>query len=368
MGTRQLAYVRASFIRHRRRERRFVVDTAVHAIDTLSLIAGEVQAYAASARTMGEAPWADIQFSFASGVLATLDVLPDSGHVVEAYDLFGRGYRVLATVRGASAGEAVAWEGGRLAWRSRPSDDTESFLVNGTYAETNRLAMQVAEECNWVFPNVNVRPYYVEGSKTLAFEVCEQLNWNPPDHVIVPTGSGAMLCAISKGFDEFKKLDLIEDKKIKISCAQPYGSSPIVEAFKNGDKVVEPLEYPETVAKSLAIGDPGDGTYVLQRVRESGGYAESVTDKEIIEAIKLLAKTEGVFTEPAGGVAVAVLKKLVENGQISDDEKVVCYVTGNGLKTPEAIIDQIPTPIEIHPTLNAFKSALKTEEVTIWLK
>jgi len=238
--------------------------------------------------------------------------------------------------------------------------------VDGTYDEANRLAMQVAEEHNWIFANFNVRPYYVEGSKTLAFEVCEQLDWNPPDHVIVPTGSGALLCAISKGFDEFTQLSLIEDLNVKISCAQPYGSSPVVAAFKRGDEIVEPLEYPETIAKSLAIGDPGDGNYAVQKVRDSSGYAEYATDEEIIEAIKLLAKTEGVFTEPAGGVTVAVLKKLVENGDISRDERIVCYITGNGLKTTEVLVNQVPRPTEILPSLDAFKAVLNPQEVIIW--
>jgi len=240
------------------------------------------------------------------------------------------------------------------------------LVVNGTYDEANRLAMQVAEEYNWVFANFNVRPYYVEGSKTLAFEVCEQLDWYPPDHVIVPTGSGALLCAISKGFNEFAKLSLIEHANVKISCAQPYGCSPIVKAFKRGEEVVEPLEHPETIAKSLAIGDPGDGEYALKEVRDSGGYAEFATDEEIIEAIKLLAKTEGVFSEPAGGVTVAVLKKLVDNGCVSRDERIVCYITGNGLKTTEVIVNQVPRPTEIHPSLDAFKAVLNHKELILW--
>jgi threonine synthase len=240
------------------------------------------------------------------------------------------------------------------------------IMVNGTYDEANRLAMQVAEEHNWVFANFNVRPYYVEGSKTLAFEVCEQLDWNPPDHVIVPTGSGALLCAISKGFDEFAQLNLIEDVQVKIACAQPSGSSPVVSAFKKGEESVEPLEYPKTIAKSLAIGHPGDGDYALKQVRDSGGYAESATDKEIIEAIKLLARTEGVFTEPAGGVTMAVLKKLAEKGDITTDETVVCYITGNGLKATEVLVNQIPRPAEIRPSLNAVKTVLNPQEVIVW--
>jgi len=242
------------------------------------------------------------------------------------------------------------------------------FSVRGTYDEANRLAMQLAEDYNWIFANFNVRPYYVEGSKTLAFEVCEQLNWDPPDHVIVPTGSGALLCAIGKGFDEFKMLGLIEDKKIKISCAQPNGCSPIVTAFKKNTEIVDPIEYPDTIAKSLAIGDPGDGAYALERVRKSGGLAESVTDDEIVSGIQFLARTEGVFTEPAGGVSVAVLEKLVDNNLIARDETVICYITGNGLKTTETIIKNMAEPIEIHTTLSSFRDMVQPKEMTIWSK
>jgi threonine synthase len=240
------------------------------------------------------------------------------------------------------------------------------LTVDGTYDEANRLAMQVAEEYNWVFANFNVRPYYVEGSKTLAFEVCEQLDWNPPDHVIVPTGSGALLCAIDKGFNEFAQLNLIDETRVKISCAQPHGSSPVVTALKRGEEIIEPLEHPNTIAKSLAIGDPGDGDYAVQKVRDSGGYAEDATDEDIIEAIKLLAKTEGIFTEPAGGVTVAVLKKLAEKGAFARNESIVCYITGNGLKTTETIVNQVPRPIEIPPTLESFKATLNLQEVMVW--
>jgi threonine synthase len=207
------------------------------------------------------------------------------------------------------------------------------IAVKGTYDDANVLAAQAAEIYDWAFLNINIRPYYVEGSKTLAFETCEQLGWSLPDHVIVPVASGALLCAIGKGFDEFKKLDLIENSKIRVTGAQPQGCSPVVTAFKSNTDEVFPIEKPNTIAKSLAIGNPGDGLYAVRRIRESGGVAESVTDEETIEAIKLLAKTEGIFTEPAGGVTIAVLKKLTESGEVSIDEKIVFYVTGNGLKT-----------------------------------
>jgi len=223
--------------------------------------------------------------------------------------------------------------------------------VKGTYDDANRLATQASEVYDWAFANINIRPYYVEGSKTLAFEVCEQLRWEAPDHVIVPVGSGALLCAIWRGLKEFKQLDLIDDTQIKVTGAQPSGCSPVVSAFKSNTLNVDPIEYPCTIAKSLAVGDPGDGAYAIKAIRESGGVAESATDAEILNAIQLLAKKEGIFSEPAGGVTVAVLKKLVEAGEVSPDEKVVCCVTGNGLKAAETILNNISKPVEIEPTL-----------------
>lgn len=233
--------------------------------------------------------------------------------------------------------------------------------VKGTYDDANRLAAQAAETYDWAFANINIRPYYIEGSKTLAFEVCEQLGWETPDHVVVPVGSGALLCAIHRGFAQFKKLDLIENTKIRVSGAQPSGCAPVVTAFKSNSNEIIPIEYPDTIAKSLAIGDPGDGLNAVKSIRQSGGTAESATNAEIVDAIKLLAKTEGIFTEPAGGVTVAVLKKLVEMGQVSPDEKVVCYVTGSGLKATEAILNNIPKPIEIEPRLGPFAKAFNLE-------
>jgi len=231
--------------------------------------------------------------------------------------------------------------------------------VQGTYDDANRLAVQAAEAYDWAFANINIRPYYVEGSKTLAYEVCEQLNWDTPDHVIVPTASGALLCAISKGFREFQRLDLIDENRVRISCAQPHGCSPIVSAFNSESQEVSPVENPKTIAKSLAIGEPGDGAYALKEISASGGFAESATDAEIVEAIQLLAKTEGIFAEPAGGVTIGVLRKLVELGEIQPDEKVVCYITGNGLKAAEAVSDYITKPIVIEPTLRSLETAVK---------
>jgi threonine synthase len=221
------------------------------------------------------------------------------------------------------------------------------IAVDGTYDDANRLASVIGDSNGYGIVNINMRPYYVEGSKTLAFEVLEQLNWTVPDVLVIPVGSGAMLNSICKGFEEIMDLGIISDiSNLKIIAAQPHGCSPIVDAYKNKSNEVMPVEIPDTIAKSLAIGDPGDGSYVLKRLRQFNGIGEKVTDSEIKQAILLLAKTEGIFTEPAGGVSVGVLKKLIEEGKIDKDEKIVCYVTGNGLKTTESIIDLLPA---IHP-------------------
>jgi threonine synthase len=227
--------------------------------------------------------------------------------------------------------------------------------VDGTYDEANRLAAQVAEENKWAFANINLRPYYVEGSKTLAFEVCEQLGWRAPDSIIVPLGSGALMLAIKRGFEQFMRLGLIEEKRVRLIGAQAEGCAPIVEAFKAGDEDITPIEHPDTVAKSLAIGDPGDGYYVLRAIRESGGVAESASDDEILDAIDLLASREGVFSEPAGGVTIAVLRKLVASGVITADETVVCCVTGNGFKAADTLQGRLVSPSVIQPSLHAFQ-------------
>jgi threonine synthase len=219
----------------------------------------------------------------------------------------------------------------------------EFVAVEGTYDDANRIAAIIGESKGYGIVNINMRPYYVEGSKTLAYEVAEQLGWQVPDRLIIPVGSGAMLNAICKGFEELHALGLVDSvKHLKIIAAQPHGCAPIVDAFKRGGEEVIPVEKPDTIAKSLAIGDPGDGMYVLKRLKQYNGLAEEVNDGEIVDGILLLSRTEGIFTEPAGGVSVAVMKKLVEQGEIQKDEKVVCYVTGNGLKTTEAIIGVLP--------------------------
>ena len=221
--------------------------------------------------------------------------------------------------------------------------------VNGTYDDANRLASYAGDKYNIGIVNINLRTYYVEGSKTLAFEVCEQLGWNAPDHVIVPTGSGAMLCAIDRGLKEFEKIDLITNNNTKITSAQPEGCSPIVDAIKNKTNVIQPVKKPNTLAKSLAIGEPGDGIFAVKTVNNSGGYGENANDEEIRESIRLLASTEGIFAEPGGAISIAILLKLVRDGKIDANEKVVCYVTGNGLKAPEAAFLQQPKLRVVEP-------------------
>lgn len=226
----------------------------------------------------------------------------------------------------------------------------EFVAVDGTYDDANRVASIIGDSKGIGVVNINMRPYYVEGSKTLAYEVAEQLDWRIPDNLIIPVGSGAMLNAICKGFEELHSLGLIDSpKEMRIIAAQPHGCAPIVDAFKRNSDEVIPVERPETIAKSLAIGDPGDGIYVLKRLKQYNGIAEEANDAEISDSILLLARTEGIFTEPAGGVSVAVLRKLVEEGKIEKDESTVCYVTGNGLKTTEAIIGLLPKLTAVKP-------------------
>jgi threonine synthase len=236
----------------------------------------------------------------------------------------------------------------------------EFVAVDGTYDDANRVASVIGDSKGIGIVNINMRPYYVEGSKTLAFEVAEQMNWQVPDNLIIPVGSGAMLNAICKGFEELERLGFIDNvANLKITAAQPHGCAPVVDAFKRKSNDVIPVERPETIAKSLAIGDPGDGLYVLKRLRQYNGIAEEATDEEIIDGILRLAKTEGIFTEPAGGVSVAVLRKLIEDGEIDNDETVVCYVTGNGLKSTEAIIDVLPKLKTVKPDVQLVSAMIR---------
>ncbi len=236
----------------------------------------------------------------------------------------------------------------------------EFVAVDGTYDDANRVASVIGDSKGIGIVNINMRPYYVEGSKTLAFEVAEQMNWQVPDNLIIPVGSGAMLNAICKGFEELERLGFIDNMaNLKITAAQPHGCAPVVDAFKRKSNDVIPVERPETIAKSLAIGDPGDGLYVLKRLRQYNGFAEDATNEEIIDGILMLTKTEGIFTEPAGGVSVAVLRKLIEDGQIDNDETVVCYITGNGLKSTEAIMDVLPKLNTVKPDVQLVSAMIR---------
>ncbi len=236
----------------------------------------------------------------------------------------------------------------------------EYVAVDGTYDDANRVASVIGDSKGIGIVNINMRPYYVEGSKTLAYEVAEQLNWQVPDNLIIPVGSGAMLNSICKGFEELHNLGLIDSiANLKITAAQPHGCAPIVDAFKKKSDEVIPVERPDTIAKSLAIGDPGDGLYVLRRLRQYNGIAEEATNDEIIDGILMLAKTEGVFTEPAGGVAIAVLQKMVEEGKIDKDEKVVCYITGSGLKATEAITAVLPKLSAVKPDVQTVLAMIR---------
>ncbi|MER3418250.1 MAG: threonine synthase, partial [Chloroflexota bacterium] len=208
--------------------------------------------------------------------------------------------------------------------------------VEGNYDDVNRLCAELASEhTDWAFVNVNIRPYYAEGSKTLAFETAEQLGWRAPDHVVVPIASGSQLTKIAKGFEELVQVGLLPEAHVRVSGAQAAGCAPVATAFVEGHDFIRPVK-PATIAKSLAIGNPADGPYALDAVRESGGAIGAVTDDEIIEGIRLLARTEGIFAETAGGVTIAAVEQARRAGVIGPDDEVVALVTGNGVKTPEA--------------------------------
>jgi threonine synthase len=226
--------------------------------------------------------------------------------------------------------------------------------VHGNYDEVNRLCAEVADMYKWAFVNVNLRPYYSEGSKTLAFEVAEQLGWRAPDHCVVPAASGSLLTKIHKGFKELEMIGLIPKHKTKMSIAQADGCAPVVTAIREKTDIIRPVR-PKTIAKSLAIGNPADGPYAARIVHDTHGGADTATDAEIVDGIRLLARTEGIFTETAGGVTTAVLKKLARTGIISSDELVVAYITGNGFKTIEAVAGHTSPMNEIPPKLENFR-------------
>ncbi|HEY6638424.1 MAG TPA: threonine synthase [Solirubrobacterales bacterium] len=235
--------------------------------------------------------------------------------------------------------------------------------IRGTYDDVNRLCTELSQTHPWAFVNVNLRPYYSEGSKTLAFETIEQLGWKLPDRVVAPIASGSMFTKVAKGMRDWIELGLVQGDLPTFCGAQALGCSPVATAFAEGWDVCKPERQPETIAKSLAIGDPADGPYALELARASGGVIESVTDEEIRGGIRLLAETTGVFTETAGGVTVAVLSKLAEAGEIGPDERLVAYITGEGLKTLDAAREAFRMH-ELEPTLDAFEEEFGTAEVS----
>ncbi|TET95900.1 MAG: threonine synthase, partial [Dehalococcoidia bacterium] len=229
--------------------------------------------------------------------------------------------------------------------------------VDGSYDEVNRLCSELSDKYPWAFVNINVRPYYSEGSKTLAYEVCEQLGWRAPDHCLVPMASGSLYTKIYKGLKELAWLGLVEWRGTRMSGAQALGCSPIVEAWERQSFNIKP-QRPDTIAKSLAIGNPADGYYALKAMAQSGGYGVAVSDDEVVEGIKLLAETEGIFAETAGGVVGAALKRLVEKGRLGSQELVVAFITGAGLKTQEAVAPRLRPALAIQPSIGSFEEAL----------
>ena len=232
--------------------------------------------------------------------------------------------------------------------------------ISGNYDGVNRLCVEIAERYGWAFVNINIRPYYAEGSKTFGFEILEQLGWRTPKHVVVPMAGGSLITKIEKAIREFAKTGLIEEGGTKIHGAQATGCNPISAAVKAGQEIFTPVT-PDTIAHSIAIGNPADGFYAIETIGRTGGWAEDATDEEIVEGIELLAGTEGIFTETAGGVTVAVTKKLIEQGRIPRDESVVISITGNGLKTQEAVIGSLRERKVIEAKLSDFELQLEQE-------
>ena len=288
------------------------------------------------------------------------------------------GFKVLACPSTGNLANAVAAAAARAGIRSVvliPADlEVQKILgtaiyggtlvaVDGSYDDVNKLASELADEReDWAFVNVNVRPYYAEGSKTIGFEIAEQLGWRLPEQVVVPVASGAQLVKVDKAFRELAALGLVADTGCKVFGAQAEGCSPVAAAFSAGHDVVQPVR-PSTLAKSLAIGNPADGPYVLDVVRRTGGAVAAVTDDELVDAIRLLAATEGIFAETAGGVTLAVLRKLLAAGQLDPDAETVIINSGDGLKTLDAVAPTIPPVQPIRPTLEAF-AALEAQATT----
>jgi threonine synthase len=283
------------------------------------------------------------------------------------------GYEVVACASTGNLANAVAAHAAAAGLRSYvfiPADleeqkvlatgvyGTELVAVDGSYDDVNRLCTQLAGDRDWAFVNVNVRPYYAEGSKTIAFEVAEQLGFELPDRVIAPVASGSLFTKIARGFEEWLEVGLLDGELPTFNGAQAEGCSPVAAAFEDGRDVCRPVRFPNTIAKSLAIGDPADGPYALDLARRTGGGVTAVDDDEIREGIRLLAETTGIFTETAGGVTTAVLRKLAEGGAIDADERVVLTITGEGLKTLDAVRGTFETH-QIEPTVESFETKVE---------
>ena len=229
--------------------------------------------------------------------------------------------------------------------------------VEGTYDDVNRLCAELSAKYPWAFVNVNIRPYYAEGSKTYGFEIAEQLGWRAPAHIVIPAASGSLITKIAKAFKELRRLGLLVEASTRLYAAQAAGCGPIAAAIQERSDIVKPVK-PNTIAKSLAIGNPADGYYATKAVLESGGWAAAVSDEDIVEGMKLLAETEGVFTETAGGVTLAAAKKLIQEERIPRDEPIVICVTGNGLKTQEPLVNRLGQTVRIKPSIASFESNL----------
>jgi len=229
--------------------------------------------------------------------------------------------------------------------------------VEGTYDDVNRLCVEIGAKYPWAFVNINIRPYYAEGSKTYGYEIVEQMGWRAPKHIVIPAAGGSLITKIAKSFKEFTLLGLLRNADTKLYAAQATGCAPIVNTIKERSDIVKPVK-PNTIAKSLAIGNPADGYYATKAVLGSGGWAESASDAEIIEAMKLLAETEGVFTETAGGVTLAAARKLIEQGVIPRNESIVICITGNGLKTQEPLMGKLGEAVRIQPSLASFETKM----------
>jgi threonine synthase len=283
------------------------------------------------------------------------------------------GFDTVACSSTGNLANAVAAHAARLglkAWIFIPSDlepakilGTQVFGANvvriaGNYDQVNRLCSQIAEERRWGFVNVNLRPYYAEGSKTVGFEIAEQLGWRLPDNVVVPMAGGSLITKIKKAFDELIKLELVEEKPVKFFGAQATGCSPISTAVKTGSAEIDP-QKPATIARSLAIGNPADGHYAIKTIKHSGGWSEDVSDPEVIDSIRLLAETEGIFTETAGGVTVGTAGKLYRQDRILPEETTVLCITGNGLKTTDVLAGVYEIERPIAPKLAEFEKYLQ---------